>query len=339
MMKKQNAKQKAYADRRMARAQTRMALWFLGSLVFTFAIVAMVSLVGSEPLSFLDALGASGGGVVMGSMAAIGDIDSVSDQYTAGKQIAYKVWLIDVKQIDEDQTYPSPNTNREVGTIPLLSGEYMHYFEAIDDTLKDGSTGEKGDITTEVTNTFSFTMGGDTAKLYDFLEQHSGDRFIVIFQKCSTGEYFVTGTRCKPMVLKSWTRKRDNESTSVDFTFQNTSFKQPYKYVGSITKADPETIAAGATELAIAAGKDQYQLSDHSESVALATVSGITSSRYGDTIEVLGSGGSFPATIADNSVFVLIDAATWTANGGSRISFLIVDDETLVEIAGTRVQT
>ncbi|MCK5134865.1 MAG: hypothetical protein KAR19_03695 [Bacteroidales bacterium] len=337
---KQNEKQKAYSARMVGWARRRTLLGFLFSLVAVFVLVVVAfSVFNPEIIDFISALGISGGGATLATMAAIGNIDGVNDQYTAGRQIAYKVWLVHVNQIDEDQVYPSPNANREVGTIPLLAGEYMHYFEAIDDTLKDGSTGEKGELTTDVTNSFGFTMGGDGAKLYDFIEEYAGGRFIIIYQKCSTGDYFIAGTKCKPMILQSFERKRDTEANAVVFNFQNKSFKQPYKYVGSITRTTPETVAADATNLAIVAGKDQYQLTDNTVATAIATVSGILSSQYGNHVEVLGSGGSNPSTIADNTVFILIDGTTWTGNAGSKISFQIHDDATMVEVPGTRVQT
>ncbi len=337
---KKNEKQKAYSARLVARASRKTMLGFVFSLVAVFALVVLAfSIFNPEIIDFVSALGITGGGATMATMAAIGNIDGVTDQNTAGRQIAYKVWLVHVSQIDEDETYPEPNANREVGTIPLLTGEYMHYFEAIDDTLKDLSTGEKGDITTDVTTTFGFTMGGDGNKLYDFIEDYAGGRFVIIYQKCSTGDYFITGTKCKPMILQSFERKRDNEANAVTFNFQNKSFKQPYKYVGSITRTTPQTVAADAVNLAIVAGKDQYQLTDNTGATALATVSGIITAQYGNNIEVLGSGGSNPSTIPDSGVFILIDAATWTGNAGSKIAFRIHDDSTLVEIPGTRVQT
>jgi len=339
-MKKRNEKQKAYSARLVAWEGRKTLNRFIFSIVGLCVLVLLAfSLVNPEIIDFISALGVSGGGATLATMAAIGNIGGVSDQYTAGSQIAYKVWLVEVSQIDDDAAYPSPNSNREVGTIPLLTGEFMHYFEAIDGTPKDNSTGEKGELTTDVTNTFGFTMGGDTAKLYDFIEEYAGGRFVVIYQKCSTGEYSIIGTKCKPMILQSFDRKRDNEATAVAFTFQNKSFKQPYKYVGSITKTTPQTVAAGATELAIVAGKDQYQLTDHTEVATLATVSGITANMYGNHVELLGSGGSNPPDIDDNTVFILIDSTTWTGNAGSKITFRIHDDATLVEVAGSRVQT
>jgi len=340
IMKKLNAKQKAYSARKVERSIRSKQLGLLLSLTGVFILVVLgFALSNPGIIDLSSAFELAGGGATLATMAAIGNLDGVNDQSTAGRQIAYKVWLVHVSQIDPDQAYPEPNANREVGTIPLSEGEYMHYFEAIDDTLTDGSTGEKGDITTDVTNSFGFTMGGDGAKLYDFIEEYAGGRFVIIYQKCSTGEYYIAGTKCKPMILQSFERKRDTEANAVTFTFQNKSFKQPYKYVGSITKTTPQTVAADATELAIVAGKDQYQLTDNTVPTALATVSGITTSMYGNHIEVLGSGGDNPSTIADNTTFILIDGETWTGNAGSRISFRIHDDATLVEVPGTRVQT
>lgn len=339
-MKKLNDKQKSYSRAIVDLANMKRSLSFIFIFAFLFVGVVLAYAI-SNPgdLSFVDAIGLSGGGVGIATMAAIGNVGSVTDKYTAGNQITYKVWLIDVNQIDDDAAYPEPNANREVGTIPLNAGEFMHYFEAIDNSVKDNSTGEKGDITTDVTNMLAFTMGGDGDKLYDFIEEYAGGKFVIIYQKCSTGVYYLAGSNCKPMVLQNFDRKRDNEANAVTFTFQNKSFKQPYKYVGSITKAAAAVIAADATDLAIVAASDQYQLTDNTVPTALATVSGISAAMYGRHIEVLGSGGANASTIPDNAVFILIDGATWTANAGSKISFRILDDSTLVEVAGTRVQT
>ncbi|MCD6345998.1 MAG: hypothetical protein J7L96_01120 [Bacteroidales bacterium] len=236
-------------------------------------------------------------------------------------------------------SFPTANSSRELGTIPLSSGEYMHYFAAINKTLKDNSVGEDSEISFSNTNTFSFTMAGNPVKLMDFIEEYAGEGFIVIYQECESGDKYVLGSLCKPMTLKSYDRKNDSEAKAATLTFENTSFTQPLKYTGSIVTAAPTTIAAGATELAIT-DSPQYQCSAHTASVTIATLSGIAAADYGRTIDILGIGsGSNPPTIADNSAFILKDGSAWTANIGSRISFRILDDATLVEIDGTRVQT
>lgn len=340
MKKLYNKKQEEYSANKVETAKRNTMLRMIFAFGFLFVlIVAGMAITNPETFDFETAIGIGGSGTVVATMAAIGNIDAVTDRYTMPNQIKYKVWLIHVSQIDDNQAYPAPNANREVGTIPLLAGEVIHYLEAIDDTVRDNSTGEKGDITTEFANMLEFTMGGDGNKLYDFIEEFAGGRFVILYQKCSTGDYYIAGDSCKPMILKSFDRKRDSEATAVVFKFQNSSFKQPYKYVGAIPGTTAQVVAADAVNLAMVAGKYQYQLTDNAGATVFVSTSGITSARYGDTIEVLGSGGVNPATIADNAVFILIDGATWTGNTGSRISFRIQDDSTLVEIAGTRVQT
>ena len=341
MKKKYNKKQEEYSAGIVEASKRKIML----RMIFSFALLFLVGIGGMaitnpEAMDLETAIEVGGGGTALATMAAIGNIDGVTDEFTNGNVIAYKVWLVHMDQVDDSVPFPAPNANREVGTVPLNAGEYMHYFEAIDDTVRDNSTGEKGDITTEVTNNLEFTMGGDGNKLYDFIEQYAGGRFIVIYKNCATGVNLIAGSACKPMILKAFDRKRDSESTSVMFRFSNSSFKQPHTYVGDVTATDPQVVPIDATDLAMVAGKFQYQLSNNTVPTVLVTTSGITSSRYGDNIEVLGSAlAANASTIADNTVFILIDGATWTGNPGSRISFRIQDSATLVEIAGTRVQT
>ena len=81
-------------------------------------------------------------------------------------------------------------------------------------------------------------------------------------------------------------------------------------------------------------------MSAHSAEVTIATVSSIAAADYGRVIDVLGiASGSNPPVIADNTVFIMIDGDSFTGNIGSRISFRILDDATLVEVEGSRYQT
>jgi hypothetical protein len=215
----------------------------------------------------------------------------------------------------------------------------MHSFEAIKNTLKDTGTGEKGEITTDHTNTFTFIMGGNPVKLMDFLEEYSGSEFIIIYRECESTDYYILGNPCKSMTLKSYERKKDNEAKAVTLTFEGKSYRQSLKYVGNLVTAEPDTVAAAATNIPVT-DNPQYRLSPNAAPAAIATVSGIASADYGRVIDILGiTTGANPPTIPDSAVFVLIDAATFTGRTGSKISFRILDDATLVEVAGTRYQT
>ena len=104
----------------------------------------------------------------------------------------------------------------------------MHYFDVIDDTISDSSKGEKGEITTVVTNTIEFTVGGFRRNIQRFMEDHPGGRFLIIYQMNDDESYYIIGTALKPMLFKSFERL-NKDSRSVKMTFENKSFQQPQK--------------------------------------------------------------------------------------------------------------
>jgi hypothetical protein len=302
-------------------------------------VVAFVAAATATPVGFLEPV--CFGGLSMATMALIGDIEGVSDRITSGSQISAKIWLIHVdSQLNTDVPFPAPNASRQLGTIPLKPGEVMHYFVAIDDSITDGSKGDKGDVTTNVTNTLTFIMGGNRDQLLQFYEEHAGGRFIVIYQLSSDKKYYVMGNDVKPMILKSYERKNDKDSRSITFTFENKSFDQPYHYVGDIVRGTPVVIATDTTTLTIQSGKSVYNTPGNNTSAkVLDDVAGLANADKGRIIDIIGAGGAYPLSIASNDVFLLIDKETWTANAGSRISFKVLDTLTLVEVEGSRVQT
>ena len=311
-------------------------------MVSIFAIIGIALLgwfVLNPGIDLAGTLGFIGSGMTYAVMSVVGDVEYLSDRETTGNQLAYKVYLLDVRQIDPDQTYPTANASGEIGTIPLLTGQYWHYFEAVDNTLNDKTSGQKGDVTTDVTNTFDFIMGGNLQALMYFLRQHAGGKFLIAYYDVGDACYKLLGSNTKPMVLQGYERKNDKEGKYLTLTFQNKWFDMQWIYTGNLTTETPVTIAADATTMAIT-DNPTYQLTTGSASaVTINAVSGLASADVGRVIDVLGSGGTYPSIIADNSVFVLTDAGSWTANAGSRISFKILGTATLVEVLGTRVQT
>lgn len=269
---------------------------------------------------------------------AIGNIDDVTDRFTSGKDIAYKVWLINVReQIDESQAFPKPNAAREVATLPMKLGEKMRYFIAHTIPTLIG-TGEKGDVTTTGSNEFVIIMGGKRAQLLNFIEQYAGDKFIIIYKSITDSDYNIIGSYDRPMVLKSYENKNDADGRYVTFTFYNDSLEQSHKYVGNIITADP-AVHDGSATLAIPADNDVISIpSGASTATPITGVSGLSASDAGRIITLLGTGSANLATIADSSTFVLAGGTTWTAKAGSKISFQVLDAGTLVEVLGSRVQ-
>lgn len=285
--------------------------------------------------NLLEVVGLAGGGCTYAVMAAVGNINRSTDKETSGSQIVSKVWLIALDQLDDTVPFPKPNGAGELATIPLKAGEYMHYFEAVDNSLEDKSTGAKGDITTAVTNTFSFIMGGNKAALLKFLEDHPGDRFIIIYQLADDRTYHVLGSDIKPMILKSFDRVTGKDSRSTSLAFENNSFEQPKKYIGAIVKQDPTQLAADATTIAFTSAP-QYVTAANTVPTAINAFTGLTSLDEGRLIEVKGGGGPNASTIAEVAGIVLKGSETWIGNLGSSIIFRVLDAATLVEVSRTQ---
>ncbi len=308
----------------------------LGLAMCLVVLIAAVMAIVSDP----SAGGSVGVLCATAGFMAIGNIDDVTDRHTSGKDIAYKIWLINVReQIDESQAFPVPNASREVSTIPMKSGEKMMYFVAHTIPTLIGN-GEKGDVTTTGGNDFVIVMGGKRAKLLDFIEQYAGDKFTIIYKSVTDSDYNIIGSYDRPMVLQSYENKNDADGRYVTFTFHNDSLEQSHKYVGSIVTAAPATHGGTAT-LAIPSDTDIINIPSGTGSAAvpITGVSGLTASDAGRVITLYGTGTEKLATIADGATFVLAGGTTWTAKAGSKISFQVLDASTLVEVLGSRVQT
>lgn len=307
---------------------------FLATVLAVFFVVGMLL----EPEhSIFCMTGFSG--TSLASMMAIGNVSDVSDKETHGSNIGYKIYLVDVHQLNSDVRFPKPNVNREIATLPMLPGQYMKYFEAHDIPTYVGN-GEKGDITTSGTNQFVAIMGGMRDQLLNFIEEHAGGKFVILFKEIGEDQWYILGEYDRPMILKSYEAKNDKDGRYITFTFERTSVTQYYKYIGDIVKAPAEAHAAGATALAVKATNNSYEIPNGADATyAIATVAGLTNNDKGRYITLNGTGADKAATIADGTTFILEDGVTWTAKAGSTITFRVLDPATLIEVPGSRIQT
>ncbi len=332
-----NAKQILYSIKKVHKAKMRMLfrLYMFIAVCFLAETIAFASVNPEKENIEI----ATGSGVTMAvTMAAIGNFDEVSDRETASNQISARVYLVEISQLNISNPWAYNSATFTVTSLSMKPGEYMHYFTAIDDTLDDLSAGEKGEISFENTNTFSFIMGGNKTKLRQFMEEKAGGRFLVIYEEVLSDSKIILGSPKKPMILKKFERKNGKEGKYVTFTFENKSFDQPKNFTGNIVTEDPATLIVDSTILAISS-KDRYNTAANTAPTTLATVSGLAEADWGRVIDIIGVGGDDPTKIAESSVFVLINGQEWTGNAGSRISFKILDSNTLVEVEGSRSQT
>lgn len=316
-----------------ARKKYNARLRVLMYCTFSILMLLTVAILQAHGVDLMSASGIC----AAGTMALIGNVEATSDKDSAGAQIVSKIWLIHTKQIDPDVAFPLA-ADGKLGTIPLLAGEVMHYFESIIDSQEDKSDGTKGDVTTEVKNTFSFILGGDNPKLRMFLEEMAGERFIIIYRMAPDRKYYVLGNDLKPMKLQSFNRSNNKTQRSVTLTFENTSFVQPLEYVGAIVTQEPSAIAADAVSLAVTGNASEYKTSSaNTKETVINAFTGIAAADVGRTITIKGGGGAFPTKIASIASIILRDDQEWIGNAGSSIVLKIFDTTTLVE--ESRVQT
>jgi hypothetical protein len=333
-----NAKQFLYSQNKVIKAKrtllVRMFLFAFMAIAIPSAYCAVTSHNVHDTAISVKVLG----GTSIATMAAIGSIDDVTDTVTVGNAIGYEVWFIDLNQVDTSILFPTPNVNREVSTIPLISGEYMHYFQAhaIPDLEHKGT---KGDVTINPTNTLSMIMGGYRDQLLNFAEQYCGGKFIVIFREAETTDYYIIGNIDKPMVFKEYDIKHNKDSRSATFTFESVSVHTSYHYVGAIISQAIPTLVPDATALAIGTSNAYNVPAGSAATYAIATLSGLSPNDKGRVITLYGVATQNIPTIADNTAFILEDGATWTAKAGSKLTLRVLDIGTLVEVQGTRVQT
>lgn len=318
----------------------RLFLWralFMAVMIIMLGPALYAGFVTGDFTAFYTIVG--GGSTVHAfSMGNIGDIDQPSDIETAPNQIGFRLHLTALEQIDDGVPFPTPDANRNIGTIPLKSGEYMHRFDGVKDSLKYVGTAEKGDVTSTFNKTFNIIVKYNAQSL-NFCEQYQGKGFILIFLECEANTKELLGSSCKPLYLTNFEIKKDGDGKYISLTFGNDHWRQPLNYTGTIVNQAPVVVPQDATDLAIQSGNNNYLLSDPSAAnVAIATFSGIAAADVGRIITVNAPAtNAYDNTIADNAAFVLKDGATWTSKPGSSITFEVFDETTLVEI--DRIQT
>lgn len=159
------------------------------------------------------------------------DIPAVTDRDTAGKRIYQDLEVIREDDVDYD-TLPTIDEDALTTTpLTLKESAAAKTFKTIVDSQEDTSTGQKGDITSTVTNEITVVVG-DTVESRKLVENHIGDRFFVIHTDKYTRKKYLHGRPYFPMVLTDFTRSA-KESKSIELHFKNESFFQPLEVVAS----------------------------------------------------------------------------------------------------------
>lgn len=334
---KYNKKQLAYSVRKINESKSVLLLRMFSFAMLLFFAVSAAQIV-SDPLAVKPTVEMGGVFVILMSMATVGNVTQPNDKETGGNQLSFRLWLTARDQVDTTVAFPMPNASREIGTTPLKAGEVQHIFEGVENSLKYSAKGTHGETTSTFDNTMTIIIRYSVATL-NFLDEYQGKGFILNYKECEDAAIYQLGTYEKALILKEHEVKKDKDGKYISLTFNNEHWRKEMILTGSLSEAAPITLAAGATALAIQSGKDVYNLTDGvAASATVATVSGLAAADYGRYITVKAPATKLHASIiADNTVFILVDGTSWTANPGSQIIFQIMDSSTLIE--KSRIQT
>ncbi len=331
---KYNKRQLAYSVRKINESKFGLLLRMFSFTMLLFFTVSATQIV-SDPSAVKPTVEMGIGMLILLSMATIGNITQPNDRETGGNQLSFQLWLTARDQVDTTVAFPMPNAAREIGSTPLKPGEVQHIFEGVENSLKYSAKGDHGDITSTFENTMSIIIRYSINAL-NFLDEYQGKGFILNYKECEDPAIYQLGTYEKALILKNHEVKKDKEGKYISLTFTNEHWRKEMILTGSLTTAAPVTLGAAATELAIVSGVDTYILTNGAATIA--TVSGIAGADQDRYITVVAPAADGVApVIADNSVFILRNEETWTANPGSQITFQIMDLNSLVE--KSRIQT
>lgn len=332
---KQNMKQRLYAQSKVEAYDRKMKRSMFLSILILFMAVGIGAFASGDITT--DDFSNVTTATIMGGVGNV--VGRNNNKQAAGKKIKYRVHLLSEDQADVDNI-PSRN-GIEMGNIPLKAGEYWHTADAIDGTPQANFTGEMGDNAGTIQKELTFTAGGMSDNLLKLLEDGYGNYFFVVFELCETGEKWLAGDGCKPMRLTGFEGGFTTDYSGSTLTFTNENNITYSKYVGSVTKQAPDTVAADATEITLS-DNSEYQLTDNTVATEITgfTQGGITDSDINRVLVIHGSGGSEPATITSSGNFLLQGGTTWTGTAGAQLTVKIVKfgaTYEFMEVYGTRI--
>lgn len=334
---KQNSKQIAYSARKTLDAQHKILRRFYFTVCLIFGITMAGIYLSNDNLTFDDLMTAEtpiGIAVVMGA-----SISQVPDTKKRGKLVKNRIYIIFEDQIDKEAVFAGPS-GRNMPNIPLKAGEYWHFIETPHKTPpKPRSNGEGGDIASNLKNELEIVIGGYEDELMNFAENGCGLGALIVFELCATGEKFIGGTMCKPLLFDSFNWASE-DNTAMTCMFSNENGRLWLNYSGTTPLQAADTVNADAVTIALTSNP-QYQLTSGAAAAASITgFSAVTDADVNRVVTLFGSGGAFPSTIETGNDFLLVDGATWTANSRAQISFKIFKDNDasykFIEVANSR---
>ena len=214
--------------------------------------------------------------------------------------------------------------NRTISSNVLLPGRKHHLLDAKTETVNP--SGAPGESKGNMVLTVEPQIEGISKEVLDFIYSINGERIILIWEDCNSGEKFIAGSPCSGGLLVSISNlgKMDDGFWGAILSMVGGQCPEPFWfYEGPIILDSPQIVPANAATFALT-DSFQFQLSDNTAATALTDITGVTEDEVGRIIEIIGGGVNYPTTIDPTTNFILRNGVPWTGNQGSKITFQIV---------------
>jgi len=204
------------------------------------------------------------------------------------------------------------------GSIVLKPNCYAITVYATQDSIELDSNSE-GDTDNEgFKPSVKFKHPGNKQEIREFKANTIGKSLIAVVDYCDGTPKDLIGEVCNPVKMQV-NYKAGKDANGNEFTFQQiTKGLDIAMYGGTIALAEPKAVIAAAATAVALVGEGEYQLTGHTASVAIATLTGAS---HGLVFTLLGSTSATAPTIPASSVFITKDGATWNGGLGAQITF------------------
>lgn len=173
----------------------------------------------------------------------IAPIAAVGDRETQANRLYNKAYLL----LEDDIDYanlPDEIISSEARTMAALNlkENTTGFVELsfVKHTAGHTSEGSEGDITSEVTNTISGTLGGRRTVIDNLIESNLGKSFLLVTIDVVTGKKYIHGRPYNPLSFSAFNKRVTGENASCDVTFTQRALQQELEYLGEVTPAAAE---------------------------------------------------------------------------------------------------
>lgn len=209
------------------------------------------------------------------------------------------------------------------GSLLFRSGKFIQKIAFTLNSFKGGSKSDGEVDSKDVVQNVEFDFPGKKQEVKEFRNHWKNKDIGIIFEYCDGSTPELYGSPCAPLQM-NFESSEDAKGTKTAFKFESTkSGPDVAYYLGTMTFADINTVAADTTTINVTAGPGEYNLTDNTASTALL---GLSNATDGAVYALIGSGGSHPATIATGGNWILKNGASWTGITGSKITFRAMKD-------------